>query len=74
MVATIAESLDPPAYGAAYSIYTLAYTVGLAIAPLAAGITTEKLGVPTTMLIAAGLIAAVSPLMLRKRSTTTPLS
>jgi MFS transporter, DHA1 family, solute carrier family 18 (vesicular amine transporter), member 1/2 len=74
MIAILAESLDPPAYGAAYSIYTLAYTAGLAIAPLAAGIATDVLGVPTTMLIAAGLIAAVSPLMLRKRSTTTPPS
>ena len=72
MIAILAESVDPPAYGAAYAIYTLAYTAGLAIAPLAAGIATDVLGVPTTMLIAAGLIAAVSPLMLRKRLTTTP--
>jgi MFS transporter, DHA1 family, solute carrier family 18 (vesicular amine transporter), member 1/2 len=74
MIATLAESVDPPAYGAAYSIYTLAYTAGLAIAPLAAGIATDALGIPTTMLIAAGLIAIMSALILRKRSTTTPLS
>lgn len=66
MIAALAESVTPPAYGVAYSIYTLAYTVGLVLAPLAAGITTDLLGVPTAMLIAAGLIAIAAPMTLRK--------
>lgn len=70
MIATLAESFTPPAYGAAYSIYTLAYTAGLVLAPLAAGITTDLLGVPTAMLIAAGLIAIASPMMLHRKSAS----
>ncbi|SDD10787.1 MFS transporter [Actinokineospora iranica] len=58
LVAGLAESVDPPAYGGAYSVYTLAYTAGLAAAPLAAGVATGLLGVPATMLIAAGLTSA----------------
>ncbi|GGK33940.1 MFS transporter [Pilimelia terevasa] len=37
LMADIAESRRPPAYGAVYAMYTIAYTAGLTVAPLAAG-------------------------------------
>jgi MFS transporter, DHA1 family, solute carrier family 18 (vesicular amine transporter), member 1/2 len=37
-MADLAEAADPPAYGAAYALYTLAYSAGLTAAPLLAGL------------------------------------
>ena len=57
LIRVLAEHTKPPAYGAAYALYNLAYTGGLAVAPIAAGATARLAGVPAAT-IAAGVVAA----------------
>ncbi|MEN8652511.1 MFS transporter [Streptomyces sp. 21So2-11] len=67
LIGALAEHTRPAAYGAAYAIYNLAYTGGLAVAPLAAGSTANALGVPTTTVVAAALAALVAVVMFTRR-------
>lgn len=57
------------AYGAAYALYDLAYTCGLAAAPVAGGATARLAGAP----VAAGVIVAVPAVVtgLSRRSRRT---
>ncbi|WP_232663380.1 MFS transporter [Pseudonocardia sp. TRM90224] len=60
LIGTLAEHTQPPAYGAAYALYNLAYTVGLALAPLAAGTAATLAGVGPTTVVAAAVAAIVA--------------
>jgi MFS family permease len=66
LIGTLAEHIQPPAYGAAYALYNLAYTAGLAAAPLAAGTAAALAGVAATT-IAAAAVAALTGLWLLLR-------
>lgn len=59
LMAGIAEARRPPAYGAVYAMYTVAYTLGLTIAPLAAGALTGLWSFTTASRGAAGAAALV---------------
>lgn len=64
----------PPAYGAVHALYTLAYTTGLAVAPLAAGAAMAGLGFSGATRPAAGVTLAVGiavPAALRRRTGRT---
>lgn len=67
LIGALAEHTRPAAYGAAYALYNLAYTGGLAVAPLVAGSTASGLGVPTTTVIAGALAAVVAVVMFARR-------
>jgi MFS family permease len=67
LIGTLAEHTQPPSYGAAYAVYSLAYTGGLAVAPLLAGAAAKAFGVPTTTLVVSGLAFAVMLLLLLRR-------
>jgi MFS family permease len=58
LIANLAEATRPPAYGVAYALYNIAYTTGLAVAPLAAGVGAQLVGVAWAS--AAGAVAAVA--------------
>jgi len=58
LMADIAEAYQPPAYGAVYALYTLAYTAGLAVAPLVAGAAMDGLGFSGATRLAAGVTLA----------------
>ncbi|EWM10782.1 LOW QUALITY PROTEIN: major facilitator superfamily transporter, partial [Kutzneria sp. 744] len=60
LIGVLAEHSSPPAYGAAYALYNLAYTTGLAIAPIASGTTARLLSVPTATIAAAVVVAVLS--------------
>jgi MFS transporter, DHA1 family, solute carrier family 18 (vesicular amine transporter), member 1/2 len=69
LVGGLAEHIQPPAYGAAYALYNLAYTGGLAVAPLVAGTAAALAGVAATTIAAAALAAAAGGrLLLRARA------
>jgi len=72
LVGEIAEAQQPPAYGAAYALFNLAYAGGLAIAPLVAGAGTSAWGLPLTGVGFAVLLLGASRLPLlageRRRS------
>jgi MFS transporter, DHA1 family, solute carrier family 18 (vesicular amine transporter), member 1/2 len=72
LIGGLAEHIQPPAYGAAYALYNLAYTAGLAVAPLAAGTAAALAGVAATT-IAAAAVAALTGfwLLLPRRTPTT---
>lgn len=57
LMADIAERQRPPAYGAVYALYNLAYAVGLAAAPLLAGLAAQALGFDGAALAAAAAVA-----------------
>ncbi|MER5770824.1 MFS transporter [Streptomyces sp. NPDC001985] len=67
LIGALAEHTRPAAYGAAYALYNLAYTGGLAAAPLLAGATAKAAGVPATTLVACGLAAALAVVLLSRR-------
>jgi multidrug resistance protein len=62
LVGEIAEAQRPPAYGAAYALFNLAYAGGLAVAPLVAGAGTSAWGLPLTGAGFAALLLAASAL------------
>ncbi len=66
LIGALAEHIQPPAYGAAYALYNLAYTLGLAVAPLAAGTAAALAGVAATT-IAAAAVAVLTALWLLLR-------
>lgn len=75
LIGTLAEHTRPPAYGSAYALYNLAYTGGLAVAPLAAGAAATFAGVSVTTAGAAVLAVVIGlALMLRRRAATTSVS
>jgi predicted MFS family arabinose efflux permease len=57
LVSQVAEARHPPAYGSVYALYTLAYSGGLALAPLGAGAAAQALGFGAATRIAAGAAA-----------------
>ncbi|MFC4945412.1 MFS transporter [Pseudonocardia sp. GCM10023141] len=59
LIGTLAEHIQPPAYGTAYALYNLAFTGGLALAPLAAAGAASAAGVPAATVGAAVLAAVV---------------
>lgn len=67
LIGVLAESTQPPAYGVAYALYNVAYTGGLAIAPLIAGVTAGLANVMTATLVAAVLAAALAVTMALRR-------
>jgi DHA1 family solute carrier family 18 vesicular amine transporter 1/2 len=73
LIGGLAEHTRPPAYGAAYALYNLAYTSGLAVAPLAAGTAAALAGVGVTTVGAAAVAALTGlGLLLRRRTPTVP--
>lgn len=58
LIAGIAEARDPPSYGAAYALYTLAYAVGLMAGPLLAGGAASALDFDGAALVAAAVSLA----------------
>ncbi len=67
LIGEIAEAQRPPAYGAAYALFNLAYAGGLALAPLVAGAGTSTWGLPFTGAGFAALLLLCSALPLRAR-------
>jgi MFS family permease len=69
LISVLAEHTRPPAYGAAFALYNLAYTAGLAIAPLAAGIVARTINVSTATIVAAVVIALLAAFTFTRRVT-----
>ena len=67
LIGLLAEHRQPPAYGAAYALYNLAYTAGLAAAPLLAGTGAATLGTTTTLWAVGALSAATAAVLLTRR-------
>lgn len=68
LIGVLADHTRPAAYGAAYALYNLAYTGGLAVAPLAAGSAARTMGIPHTTLAAAVLAAVLALVLATRRS------
>jgi DHA1 family solute carrier family 18 vesicular amine transporter 1/2 len=74
LVARVAEAQQPPAYGASYGVYNLAYAAGLTAAPLLAGAAASALsfggatGLAAMLLLAVGIGAAIRSLASRERA------
>lgn len=67
LIGTLAEHIQPAAYGSAYALYNLAYTTGLAIAPLAAAGAAGLAGVPWATVGAAVLAGVVGVVLMVRR-------
>jgi DHA1 family solute carrier family 18 vesicular amine transporter 1/2 len=65
---------QPPTLGGSFSLYTLAYAVGLAGGPLVTGVAVEHAGFTTAMLIAAVILAALGAVSLRRLQVPTAVS
>lgn len=59
LMSELAETRRPPAYGAVYALYTLAYAAGLTLAPLAAGLAVAGVGFMAATAGAGALVALV---------------
>ncbi|WP_176955243.1 MFS transporter [Sinosporangium album] len=64
LMADLAEQRRPPNYGAVYALYTLAYTGGLAVAPLAAGATMDAFGFGGAAATGAGFALVMAVVLL----------
>ncbi|MHA6619000.1 MFS transporter [Pseudonocardia sp. DLS-67] len=71
LIGALAEHIQPPAYGAAYALYNLAYTAGLAVAPLVAGTAAVLVGVTATTIAAAAVAALTGAWLLLRRTPAT---
>jgi MFS transporter, DHA1 family, solute carrier family 18 (vesicular amine transporter), member 1/2 len=71
LIGALAEHIQPPAYGAAYALYNLAYTAGLAVAPLVAGTAAVLVGVAATTIAAAAVAALTGGWLLLRRTPAT---
>ncbi|WP_086819468.1 MFS transporter [Allokutzneria sp. NRRL B-24872] len=60
LIAELADAQSPPAYGAAYALYSVAYTSGLMIAPLLAGVGADLIGFTGVLLATAGLAVLIA--------------
>jgi len=69
LISVLAEHTRPPACGAAFALYNLAHTTGLAVAPLAAGVTARLVDVPTATIVAAVAIAVLAAVTFFRRAT-----
>ncbi|RPI94299.1 MAG: MFS transporter [Chloroflexi bacterium] len=56
LIGKTAETVEPPAYGSAYSLYNVSYSAGLAVAPMLAGVLNGFTSFSVTSLIMSGLI------------------
>lgn len=56
LIGKMAETIDPPAYGSAYSLYNVSYSIGLAVSPMIAGLLNGLTGFLITCLIMSGLM------------------
>jgi MFS transporter, DHA1 family, solute carrier family 18 (vesicular amine transporter), member 1/2 len=75
LVGTLAEHIQPPAYGTAYALYNMAYTGGLIVAPVAAGTLATLAGVPVATVVAAVVVAGTAAvLVLRGRPGPAPVT
>jgi DHA1 family solute carrier family 18 vesicular amine transporter 1/2 len=72
LIGGLAEHIQPPAYGAAYALYNLAYTGGLAIAPVVAGTAAVLAGIAATTIAAAAVAALTGLWLLVRRTPTVP--
>jgi DHA1 family solute carrier family 18 vesicular amine transporter 1/2 len=72
LIGGLAEHIQPPAYGAAYALYNLAYTGGLAVAPLVAGAAAALTGVAATTIAASAVAALTGVWLLLRRTPTVP--
>jgi MFS transporter, DHA1 family, solute carrier family 18 (vesicular amine transporter), member 1/2 len=74
LVARVAEAQQPPAYGASYGVYNLAYAAGLTAAPFLAGAAASALsfggatGLAAMLLLVVGIGAAIRSLASRERA------
>ncbi len=57
LIGVVADAQQPPAYGAAYALYNLAYAAGLTVAPLLGGVATGALGFGGAALVGAVVLA-----------------
>ena len=67
LIGKIAETIDPPVYGSAYSLYNVSYSIGLAVAPMAAGLLNGLTSFLATCLIMSGAILLCGTLISRYR-------
>jgi predicted MFS family arabinose efflux permease len=72
LVSQIAEACRPPAYGAVYALYTLAYSAGLALAPFGAGAAAQGLGFAAATRIAAAVAAVAALAVAAARGRAAP--
>jgi DHA1 family solute carrier family 18 vesicular amine transporter 1/2 len=68
VMADVAESREPPAYGAVYALYTLAYAAGLTAAPLLAGLATENSDFTAATSAAAVALAVAAAALMTTRA------
>lgn len=72
LIAEIAEAESPPAYGAAYALYNLAYAAGLATGPLLGGVASGALGFRGAAL-AGGIVLALAGVVVAAMHRSTPI-
>jgi len=70
LVAKAAESIEPPAYGAAYSLYNVAYSVGLAAGPLASAFAYGWGGISSVALVGASALAVAAIVLAQTRRSS----
>jgi multidrug resistance protein len=68
LIGELAESARPPVYGAAYALYSVAYTAGLVVAPLSAGFGRGVAGFRATTLVAAVVAVAIGAYAATRRT------
>jgi multidrug resistance protein len=68
LIGKMAESIDPPAYGSAYSLYNVSYSIGLAIAPMVSGFLNGFAGFLITGLVMSGLMLLCGVVILGYRN------
>lgn len=56
LIGKMAETTEPPAYGSAYSLYNVSYSVGLAVAPMVSGLLNGVTSFFVTCLIMSGVM------------------
>ncbi|HSN24568.1 MAG TPA: MFS transporter [Methylomicrobium sp.] len=56
LIGKMAETIEPPAYGSAYSLYNVSYSIGLAVAPMLSGLLNGLTSFLVTCLIRSGLM------------------
>lgn len=72
MIADLAERDRPPAYGALYALYNLAYAAGLAAAPFLAGLLDQAITFTTAVLTAAAVTTVAGAALLRPPQNRAP--
>jgi predicted MFS family arabinose efflux permease len=68
VMSRVAESHRPPAYGTTYALYTIAYSVGLALGPLLSAVAVAQLGWRPSLIAGAALLGAAAAGLFLRRS------